>query len=93
MDIDRYMFPESGKLHIVDCIDDALLEYEDVDPTYKRYLMQLVDLELDPFVCEFDECGIRINTEDLEYIYLDRDNLRMLSRTLTKVENLEKNKK
>jgi len=60
MDIEKKIFPNSNKLL-----------------NYKGNLLALIiDMELDPIRCKFNnDGGVKINTKDMTYISLSRDNL------------------
>jgi len=72
VDIEKVLFPESGEL-----IKES---------TY--YIATVLDDELDPFKCSFlnDGC-VQINTEELTYLTLSRDNLFKLLELLEESES------
>jgi len=72
VDIEKVLFPESGEL-----IKEG-----------SYYTATVLDDELDPFKCSFlnDGC-VLINTEELTYLTLSRDNLIKLLELLEECES------
>lgn len=55
------------------------------DEKYLSCSTKIVDLELDIFDCDIDDCGnITINTEDYNNIVLDLDTLKQLIKLINK---------
>ena len=72
IDIEKALFPNSGRL-------------VNEDGTFTA---QIVDAELDPINCVFNGDGaVEIDTSRLQYIILTRDNLEMLLDFIDEVEH------
>jgi len=72
MDVEKIMFPDSGKL---------------VEDEHGNLHAQIVDMEIDPFICTFNFDGcVQIDTEDYTHITLHSQHLRQLITLIEKAE-------
>lgn len=72
MDIAKIMFPQSNVL---------------VGDLEKGIKTQIVDMELDPFECTFNNDGcVQINTENYSHITLSIGQLQMIKKMINKAE-------
>ena len=72
IDIEKALFPNSGKLIKKNGI----------------FIAQIVDAELDPIDCVFNgDDAVEIDTSELQYITLTRENLEMLLDFIDEVEH------
>lgn len=76
MNIEKKLFPESGEL----ITDDE-----------GNYSAELVDAELDPFDCRFNDDGcVEIDTRGLNYLTITVDNLYTMLRLIEEVESIDR---